>query len=58
MANSCCGGDTANTASVALDADRLRGQVRTSYAQVATASDAGQGCGVSTGCCGVDEDGA
>jgi arsenite methyltransferase len=39
-----------------LRTDLLRETVRVSYAQVAKASDAGQGCGIGNSCCGVDED--
>jgi SAM-dependent methyltransferase len=37
------------------DQDRMRQQVRTSYNRVAEASDAGTGCGVAAGCCGIPE---
>jgi arsenite methyltransferase len=39
-----------------LDADAIRRRVRTDYAQVAQASDAGSCCGEAGGCCGVSED--
>jgi SAM-dependent methyltransferase len=39
-----------------LDADTIRQRVRTDYAQVARASDAGSCCGEASGCCGVSED--
>lgn len=38
------------------DADAIRQQVRSDYAQVAQASDAGDCCGEASGCCGVSED--
>jgi arsenite methyltransferase len=37
------------------DSDTIRRQVRSDYAQVATASDAGDCCGEASGCCGVSE---
>jgi SAM-dependent methyltransferase len=37
-------------------ANDIRESVRDSYAKVAQASDAGQGCGVETSCCGVSAD--
>lgn len=45
-----------NTADAALAADTLRNQVRDSYAQVASASDAGECCGTESSCCGVSDD--
>ena len=41
-----------------LEADRIRQQVRESYAEVAEASDNGGCCGTETGCCGVSSDAA
>ncbi|MGA7801693.1 MAG: arsenite methyltransferase [Gammaproteobacteria bacterium] len=37
-------------------ADHIRGQVRDSYAKVAQADEAGESCGVESGCCGVASD--
>ncbi len=39
-----------------LRGDRLRGEVRSAYAQVAQADEAGQCCGVESSCCGVSDD--
>ena len=39
-----------------LRGDQLRNEVRSSYAQVAQADDAGQCCGVESSCCGVSDD--
>ena len=36
--------------------DAIRQQIRSDYARVAQASDAGDSCGEATGCCGVSED--
>jgi len=36
--------------------DKIRQGVRESYSKVALASDAGESCGVASGCCGVSED--
>ena len=36
--------------------DATRNRVRSAYAQVAQASDAGDGCGEASSCCGVSED--
>ncbi len=41
-----------------LEADLLRVEVRDSYAAVAQASEAGDCCGVESGCCGVSDDAA
>ncbi len=38
--------------------DEHRRHVRDAYAEVARADDAGQGCGVEAGCCGVSDDAA
>jgi len=42
----------------AVQADLLRVEVRSSYAQVAQADSAGECCGVESGCCGVSDDAA
>lgn len=39
-----------------LRGDQLRNEVRSAYAQVAQADDAGQCCGVESSCCGVSDD--
>lgn len=49
------GGPTSDTARHS-EADAIRQQVRSDYARVAQASDAGGGCGEASGCCGVSED--
>jgi SAM-dependent methyltransferase len=41
-----------------VDRDHQREQIRTAYAQVAQASDAGGGCGVESSCCGVSDEAA
>ncbi|MFO8153501.1 arsenite methyltransferase [Thioalkalivibrio sp.] len=38
------------------DTDQIRQQVRDSYARVAEADNAGEGCGEASGCCGVSDD--
>ena len=54
----CCAPAGSRGVQVQLDADNLRSQVRTDYAKVAQASDAGGGCGVESSCCGVSDDAA
>ena len=44
------------TSDASVEADLLRVEVRSSYAAVAQASDAGDCCGVESGCCGVSDD--
>jgi len=59
MSNKCCSDDRqmdGETQSESVSADLLRHGVRASYAQVAKASDSGQGSGVGSSCCGVDEE--
>lgn len=53
----CCTPEPPEAAQVQANDDAVRQHVRDSYAKVAQASDAGSGCGVETGCCGVSEDG-
>ncbi len=43
---------------MSLEHDRIRQQVRASYAEVARTSDAGGCCGEPAGCCGVSDDAA
>ena len=52
--SSCCA--AADEPAQARSADDVRQAVRESYARVARASDAGDGCGVEAGCCGVADD--
>lgn len=61
----CCGSDdgcsapeseSVSSATVALNADNLRRNVREDYAKVATASNADDSCGVESSCCGVSDD--
>jgi SAM-dependent methyltransferase len=47
---------TGTTSPAAPTADATRSRVRTAYAQVAQASDAGDCCGEASSCCGVSED--
>jgi arsenite methyltransferase len=49
--SSCCGPST-------TDQDALRQTVRTAYAAVAKANDAGEAAGCAPSCCGVSDDGA
>ena len=49
------GNPSSDTAQQSGD-DAIRQQVRSDYARVAQASDAGGGCGEASGCCGVSED--
>ena len=56
---SCC--DTGNSSSATdrvspQQADAVRNHVRSSYAKVAEASNAGSCCGVESSCCGVSDD--
>ncbi len=52
--SSCCA--AADEPAKARSADEVRQAIRESYARVARASDAGEGCGVEAGCCGVADD--
>lgn len=45
-----------SSAEESQDADDIRRRVREDYARVASASDAGAGCGEASGCCGVSQD--
>jgi len=47
-----------SSASSQKQADDIRQNVRDSYAQVAEASNEGEGCGTSVSCCGVSDDAA
>ncbi len=51
----CCGTPASDQAGDNLHSrnDEIRNHVRDSYAQVAEASDNGEGCGVESSCCGV-----
>jgi arsenite methyltransferase len=60
--SACCGGSQ-STPAIPVEIghsrhDQHRNEVRDAYAQVALASEAGNGCGVGQSCCGVDEDAA
>jgi len=50
--------DKPGTEDKSLQADLLRVEVRSSYAAVAQADNAGDCCGVESGCCGVSDDAA
>ncbi len=52
----CCGTSDGEPEETATGADEIRNQVRDSYAKVAEASNAGEGCGVESSCCGVSAD--
>jgi arsenite methyltransferase len=52
----CCAPEPVAVTETRVDEDALRRQVRESYAKVARANDAGDGCGVAAGCCGVSDD--
>ena len=56
--NSCCGHSIANVekAESTTRDDSHRQNVRDAYAQVAKASDKGESCGISAGCCGTSDD--
>ncbi len=49
-------GNSCSEPPTATDANAVRQQVRSDYARVAQASDAGDCCGETSGCCGVSED--
>lgn len=55
----CCGAETSRTATDGnshQQADTVRNHVRSSYAKVAEASNAGSCCGLESSCCGVSND--
>jgi arsenite methyltransferase len=52
----CCAPEPVAVTETRVGEDALRRQVRESYAKVARANDAGDGCGVAAGCCGVSDD--
>ena len=55
----CCDTDCSQTTTDKLShqqADSIRNQVRSSYAKVAEASNAGSCCGIESSCCGVSDD--
>lgn len=54
--NSCCGSTTPAKETPHSQHDKIRNHVRDSYAQVAEASNNGDGCGVESSCCGVSAD--
>ncbi|MCW8919453.1 MAG: arsenite methyltransferase [Gammaproteobacteria bacterium] len=58
-ASGCCAPEeqTAKNPSHA-DHDQHRQSVRSAYAQVAQANNAGEGCGIGASCCGTSDDGA
>ncbi len=58
--SSCCGPSAASPkpSAAETDQDALRQTVRTAYATVAKANDAGQASGCAPSCCGVSDDGA
>ncbi len=62
MSDSCCSTSTCcsptadNDQEQATAADEIRQGIRQSYARVANASNAGDGCGVEASCCGVSDD--
>jgi len=53
MSNNCC---PPNTDSNHSEQDNHRQTVRNAYAEVANASDSGNGCGEASSCCGVSDD--